>query len=152
MRKGFIAFSITLLCLLGSSVQADTLEILLGGERFNLEVVADPDSREQGLMGREALEANQGMLFDFPVGTRPAIWMRNMQISLDLLYVDSLGRLVQVFPQVPPCTAMPCEVYHANRPLRFVIEVPAGTIERLGLKVGDQLDLAGRQRQPPPAR
>jgi len=141
-----------LACLLASlPLQAQTLTATLGAEPYLLQLVADPDSRRQGLMGRTELDPGEGMLFDFPVGTRPAIWMRNMQISLDLLFVDSQARLMHIFPRVPPCASAPCDVYQADRPLRFVIEVPAGTAERLGLRVGDQLDLAGHESsQPPP--
>jgi uncharacterized protein len=130
--------------------ERERLEVELGGERFTLEVVDDEASRTQGLMGREALGANEGMLFDFPAGTRPAIWMRNMLISLDLLFVDEQGRLEQIFREVPPCRAMPCEIYRADRPLRFVIEVPAGTAERLGLNEGDQLQIGTRLSTPLP--
>jgi len=52
---------------------------------------------------------------------------------------------------VPPCAAPPCALYQADQALRFVIEVPPGTAEKLGLEVGDRLDLADHQlSQPPP--
>ncbi|HDZ58358.1 MAG TPA: DUF192 domain-containing protein [Pseudomonas xinjiangensis] len=151
-RKMLINVGLLCLSLLlaAGMVRADTAEVMLGGKVFELEVVADPASRTQGLMGRTELGDNQGMLFDFPMGTQPAIWMRNMVISLDLLYVDAEGRLVQLFDKVPPCAAMPCDVYRADRPLRFVIEVPAGTAERAGLQIGDNLDLNGLLATPPP--
>ena len=64
------------------------IQARLAGEPFQLELVNDPEQRRQGLMGREALLPDSGMLFDFPPGTRPAIWMRNMRMALDLLFVD----------------------------------------------------------------
>lgn len=133
-----------------ATAYAEPLQARLGSESFKLQVVDDPSSRRQGLMGREFLEPNEGMLFDFPADTTPAIWMRNMVISLDLLFVDEQGELVQVFAEVPPCTTAPCEVYRAERPLRFVIEVSAGTAARLGLTPGMELDLGGiTQRSAP---
>ncbi|WP_185265868.1 DUF192 domain-containing protein [Halopseudomonas xiamenensis] len=132
-------------------LQAQTLvQARLAGQSYQLELVADPDSRRQGLMGRSELAPGTGMLFDFPEGTRPAIWMRNMRISLDLLFVDENARLVQIFAEVPPCDAPPCVIYEAERALRFVIEVPPGTAAQLGLQTGDQLDLADRPSLPPP--
>jgi uncharacterized membrane protein (UPF0127 family) len=133
------------------SVVAEPIEIRLGDETFELDVVDDQQSREKGLMGRESLGENEGMIFDFPKGSRPAIWMRNMVISLDLLFLDEQGTLVQIFHRVPPCEAMPCEVYQAERPLRFVIEVAAGTANRLGLEPGQQVDLGTRLATPVPA-
>lgn len=126
------------------------IEARIADQRFQLEVASVPDRRRQGLMGRDELAAGSGMLFDFPAGTRPTIWMRNMQIALDLLFVDEQARVVHVFAEVPPCTELPCDVYEADQPLRFVIEVPAGTAARLGLQPGAQLDLGGYQLLPPP--
>jgi uncharacterized membrane protein (UPF0127 family) len=126
------------------------LELDLAGRIFQVEYVADPDTRREGLMGRTALPAGTGMLFDFPEGTRPAIWMRNMLISLDLVYIDQSGQIVQIFRQVPPCKAMPCEIYHAAQPIRFVLEVPAGTADSLSLEVGQTLALDALTARPPP--
>lgn len=126
------------------------LEVELGGERFRLERVADPESRRQGLMGRTELPDNEGMLFDFPAGTEPAIWMHNMVISLDLLYLDDDGRIAYIFANVPPCASQPCDVYQASEPLRFVLELSAGSAERLGLERGQVLDLGGALQQPVP--
>lgn len=143
---------VILLCVVAAlPLQAGTIEAKLGGQAYQLELVAEPDSRRQGLMGRTELAPGTGMLFDFPEGTRPAIWMRNMQMSLDLLFVDEHARLMQVFSEVPPCTASPCAIYQADQPLRFVIEVSPGTAEDLGLQPGDHLDLADHNLTPPPA-
>lgn len=122
----------------------------LAQETFHLQRVADPDSRRQGLMGRE-LAADEGMLFDFPVGTVPAIWMRNMRISLDLVYVDAEGRIANIFSDVAPCHSMPCAIYRADRALRFVLELPAGTARRLSLAEGQQLPMDALLALPVPA-
>lgn len=146
-------FSLVLLTGCATAQSAFTpqrVELDLAGVAFDIEYVADPDSRRQGLMGRGALPPRTGMLFDFPEGTRPAIWMRNMVISLDLLYLDANGRIVQIFREVPPCRAMPCEIYRADQPLRFVLEVPAGTADSLQLAVGQELPLGGLSDQPAP--
>ncbi|GGJ03613.1 DUF192 domain-containing protein [Halopseudomonas pertucinogena] len=143
--------SAVMLVLLCSSVSAqERIQARLGGHGFELELVREPEDRRKGLMGREQLAPDTGMLFDFPAGTTPSIWMRNMHIPLDLLFVDGLGTLVDVFTEVPPCTGQPCEIYQASQPLRFVIEVPAGTVQRLGLAPGDRIDLSGYQLRPAP--
>lgn len=146
----WLALPVLSVALLVQAQPQSVIEARLAEQSFQLELVDDPDSRRQGLMGRTELAAGTGMLFDFPAGTRPAIWMRNMQIALDLLFVDEQARLVHVFDQVPPCADLPCDVYEADRPLRFVIEVPAGTAHQLGLQPGAQLDLDGHQLSPPP--
>jgi uncharacterized protein len=123
-------------------------QLTLGSQVFQFSVADDPETRRQGLMGRE-LAPQTGMLFDFPQGTRPAIWMHNMQISLDLLFVDAEGRIQHLFAEVPPCRQTPCNIYQASEPLRYVLEVPAGTAQALGLKQGDQLDMSRLPSSPP---
>ncbi|QIB50480.1 DUF192 domain-containing protein [Pseudomonas sp. OIL-1] len=135
-----------------AAAHADPLEVTLGDERFYLDVVDDPASRRQGLMGRASLAPHEGMLFDFPPDTTPAIWMRNMLISLDLLFVDDQSKLMKVFADVPPCEDTPCEIYRVERPVRFVIEVAAGTAARLELESGMFLDLGPLAEQPAPVR
>ena len=153
MKHRWLAVIASLVALLAVlDAHAEPLEVILGGEHFYLEVVDDPASRRQGLMGRKDLAANEGMLFDFPPGTTPAIWMRNMLISLDLLFIDEQSRLVKVFAEVPPCAATPCDIYRVERPMRFVIEVPAGTATRLGLEAGMVLDLGAVSGRSAPAQ
>lgn len=140
-----------ILCLLGAGMlSAEELAARLAGEPFVLEVADDPQSRRQGLMGRTELPAGTGMLFDFPPGITPVIWMRNMHIPLDLVYLDEQALITHLFERVPPCQSMPCPLYEADRPLRFVIEIPAGTIERLNLTIGQSVDIGGREDQAPP--
>lgn len=147
-KAGWLA---VLALLIATATQAQPLvEARFADQPFQLELVADPESRRQGLMERTELAAGTGMLFDFPEGTQPAIWMRNMQMPLDLLFVNEQARLVHVFSEVPPCADLPCDVYQADQPLRFVIEIPAGTAGQLGLEPGAQLDLDGYQLSPPP--
>ena len=126
------------------------VSVQLADQTFMLEYVADPDSRRQGLMGRTSLPSDGGMLFDFPTGTQPQIWMRNMHISLDLLFVDKQGELVDIYHTVPPCPQMPCPLYGASRPLRFVLELPAGSAKELALQPGDRIALADVLQRPAP--
>ena len=132
-----------------TSAQAGTRSVVLGNTSFELTYVADPDSRRQGLMGVSDLPFGTGMLFDFPAGTQPAIWMRNMLISLDLVFVADTGEIRHVFSEVPPCAELPCALYQATQPLRWVIELPAGSVARLGLEEGDQLDMSELPPTPP---
>lgn len=151
MTLGLLRLLPVLGCLLGAGmVSADELTARLAGEPFILEVADDAQSRRQGLMGRNELPAGTGMLFDFPPGITPVIWMRNMHIPLDLVYLNEQAQITHLFEGVPPCESMPCALYRADRPLRFVIEVPAGTIEQLDLQVGQSVDISGREDQPSP--
>ena len=147
MKKILLSLAVAVLAC--TAVQADTRPVMLGNTAFELTYVADPDSRRQGLMGVSDLPFGSGMLFDFPAGTQPAIWMRNMLISLDLVFVAADGRIAHLFERVPPCADLPCAIYQAEAPLRWVLELPAGSVDTLGLKVGDNLDLSMLPAEPP---
>lgn len=136
--------------LAAASSSAAEIDASIAGKAFTLELADDPDERRQGLMGRTELAPGTGMLFDFPPGVTPVIWMRNMHIPLDLVYLDEQAVITHLFERVPPCKSMPCTHYKADRPLRFVIELPAGSIAELGLKVGEKVDVGGRETQPAP--
>ena len=147
MKTSLLAMVVAVLAC--TSAQAGTRSVVLGNTPFELTYVADPDSRRQGLMGVSDLPFGSGMLFDFPAGTQPAIWMRNMLISLDLVFVADTGEIRHVFSEVPPCAELPCALYQATQPLRWVIELPAGSVARLGLEEGDQLDMSELPPTPP---
>lgn len=147
MKTSLLAMVVAVLAC--TSAQAGTRSVVLGNTSFELTYVADPDSRRQGLMGVSDLPFGSGMLFDFPAGTQPAIWMRNMLISLDLVFVADTGEIRHVFAEVPPCAELPCALYQATQPLRWVIELPAGSVARLGLEEGDQLDMSELPPTPP---
>ena len=147
MKTSLLAMVVAVLAC--TSAQAGTRSVVLGNTSFELTYVADPDSRRQGLMGVSDLPFGSGMLFDFPAGTQPAIWMRNMLISLDLVFVADSGEIRHVFSEVPPCTELPCALYQATQPLRWVIELPAGSVARLGLEEGDRLDMSELPPTPP---
>ncbi len=113
----------------------------LKGKRFNVEVADTDASRERGLMFREHMEANHGMLFAFPQELPQAFWMKNTKIPLDILFFDHSGKLVALHQDVPPCTADPCPVYPSNAPALYVLELNGGMAAKLGVKPGDRLDI-----------
>lgn len=150
MGAGKAAMALLTMTLSAWAMAQPIIQARLAERIFQLELAELPEERRMGLMGRSELAPDSGMLFDFPPETVPSIWMRNMQIPLDLLFVDDSGKLIKVFSDVPPCPDLPCEVYRADQVLRFVIEVPAGTATRLGLRSGDVIDLGGYQLSPAP--
>ncbi|HLS83667.1 MAG TPA: DUF192 domain-containing protein [Arenimonas sp.] len=109
----------------------------LGGERFRVEVADDADSRARGLMFRDRLDADAGMLFVHPDEQPLAYWMKNTRIPLDILYFDASRRLVSV-SHAPPCSlGNGCPPYPSAGPAQYVLELNAGAARRLGVKRGD---------------
>jgi len=128
-------------CAAPSSLTTHSVE--LRGQHFFIELATNNAARERGLMARTALAADHGMLFVFASSAPQAFWMKNTLIALDILYFDDARKLVSVQRDVPPCTADPCPVYPSSGAARYVLELPAGTAQRIGVKPGDQLTING---------
>ena len=113
----------------------------LKGHRFVVELAQDEASRERGLMYREHMDANHGMLFVFEQEMPQAFWMKNTKIPLDMLFFDHAGKLVSVQEHVPPCVADPCSVYPSKGPASYVLELNSGMAAKIGVKQGDSLEI-----------
>jgi hypothetical protein len=113
--------------------------LLPGGGKVRAELADTPERRRTGLMFRDSLPPDGGMLLAFTDDDFHGIWMRNCRIALDLLWLDPQGRVIHVVESAPPCRADPCDSWVPPTPARFVLELPAGKAGREGLRLGSQL-------------
>lgn len=114
----------------------------LAGHRYGVEIADDEAERERGLMFRDELAADRGMLFIHERQEPQSYWMKNTRIPLDILYFDNARKLVSQQRDVPPCTlGDACPPYPSNAPARYVLELNAGEAARLSLQDGAQLRL-----------
>jgi uncharacterized membrane protein (UPF0127 family) len=127
---------------LSGCASTDSHWVELNGRRFSVEIADTNETRTRGLMFRDALPDDQGMLFVFEREEPLAFWMRNTRIPLDIFYFDAARRLVSVAKGVPPCTTSTCPSYPSAAPARFTLELNAGAAKRLGTQRGDVLTLA----------
>ena len=112
----------------------------LGGQRYGVEVADDDAERARGLMFRDAMDRDHGMLFIHEREEPQSYWMKNTHIPLDILYFDDQRRLVSQQRDVPPCNlGNACPPYPSNAPARYVLELNAGEAARLGLADGATL-------------
>jgi uncharacterized membrane protein (UPF0127 family) len=110
------------------------LEDAQGGVHpVDVEVAATPETRTRGLMWREVLPAGQGMLFIFPTDEVQSFWMRNTLIALDMLFIDSAGKIVGIIENAQPRTLSSRSV---GVPGRYVLEVPGGWSRAHGISRG----------------
>lgn len=116
--------------------------VALAGERYTVEIADDDAERARGLMFREVMPADAGMLFIHEQQAPLAYWMKNTRIALDILYFDSALRLVAQQRDVPPCSAGDaCPSYPSRAAARYVLELNAGQAARLALEDGATLQL-----------
>jgi len=140
MTKRFLP---VLLLLLFSTSSCMSFEprVQLGGEWFSVELATTPKDQSLGLMFRDSMPDNHGMLFIFPTEARRSFWMKNTRIALDIFYFDEELKLVSVSENTPPCRVQQCPSYPSDGPARYVLELNAGKAQQLGVAVGDPLEL-----------
>jgi uncharacterized membrane protein (UPF0127 family) len=112
----------------------------LKGQRFIVEVADTQEARNKGLMFRDSLGEDRGMLFIFDQQQPLAMWMKNTRIPLDILYFDQYRRLVSVSAGAPPCSLGDrCPPFRSTAPALYTLELNAGQASRLGVQPGDEL-------------
>lgn len=119
------------------------------GWTVQVDLALAPDEQARGLMFVDYLPADKGMLFLFDTDEARPFWMKNCLISLDLVWLDTDFRVVDISRDVSPCKADPCPSVYPNRPIRNVLEVQAGLCAAKGLKVGDKLVVLGLPQASP---
>ena len=113
------------------------------GARIRLELAISDQERALGLMFRDSLPAEAGMLFVFAEDDRWPFWMKNTFLALDLVWLDSAGNAVEVRANVQPCRNDPCPSYTPAAKGRAVLEVNAGFAKAHGIAAGSTLRYEG---------
>ncbi|MCI0510158.1 hypothetical protein C8E00_10559 [Chromohalobacter marismortui] len=127
-----------------SRLERATLEV--AGETLSVEVARQADDRARGLMERDALASDAGMLFVYPRQQPPeaVFWMYRTRIPLDIAFLGADGE-VRAIRHMQPCQAVSsaaCRSYSAGAPFRAALEVNTGYFARHGIEVGDRLPIA----------
>ncbi len=116
-----------------------TAEVDVNGEIIGLEVAETPQQQATGLMARESLPDDRGMLFPFEPARPVSFWMKNVLIPLDMVFIHR-GEIVAIAEDVPPCAATPCPTYGPeNQLVDYVLELRGGRSAELDLQVGDAI-------------
>jgi uncharacterized protein len=104
--------------------------------RFDVEIADDAAERAEGLMYRQSLADNAGMLFLYPSPQPVQFWMKNTLLSLDIVFVRANGTIARIAADTKP---MSVDLIPSGEPITAVLEVKAGTMRELGITVGDRL-------------
>jgi uncharacterized membrane protein (UPF0127 family) len=102
-----------------------------------VEVADTPSSREKGLMFRETLGEDSGMLFVFEEETSIPFWMKNTLIPLDIIYIDRDGYIVEIQENAQPCVVINCPSYPSSGEYLYALEINGGWSEENKVKVGE---------------
>ena len=121
-----------------------TVPMKLGSKTFTLEVANDTPEREKGLMRRDSMPADHGMIFVFAGEERLGFYMKNTRIPLDIIFVNSSGVVVSI-KQMRPYDV---STTYTDAPAKWAIELNQGAAAQAGVKVGDQLSIPETARTP----
>jgi uncharacterized membrane protein (UPF0127 family) len=113
-----------------------TVEMGNQGFILSVEVASTEKQRSIGLMYRDHLDLNKGMLFVFEHPAIQRVWMKNTLIPLDVLFVSAQGKIISIHKGLQPCVKKSCEIYDSMGIAKYMLEVNAGVVKKEKLKVG----------------
>ena len=113
-----------------------TIETARGRFQFMVEIAETPSTWTQGLQKRRQLAVDAGMLFNYHQPRDVAMWMKDTLISLDMIFIDERGVIVNVAENTVPLSQ---DQISSRVPVLAVLEVNAGTAARLGMRPGDRV-------------
>ncbi|MBT4768882.1 MAG: DUF192 domain-containing protein [Phycisphaerae bacterium] len=126
-------------------------QVRIGARDWDLELAISEAAIRRGLMDRATIPAGTGMIFVFSTPTVHRFWMANCLIDIDVIFLDGQGRVTTMYRMKAEPARGSAEsqlgyeqrlpLYSSHVPVRFAIEFPAGSIDHLGLRVGDRVDI-----------
>ena len=145
MNRLFYVFIAGVLCFLLCACEATTqpqstlptVQMKVGSKTYTLEVADNDESRTRGLMRRDSMPAEHGMIFVFKQPQKLAFWMKNTRIPLDIVYIDANAKVDSVKQMQP---YVETGVW-SEGPVRWAIELNQGQAAEAGAKAGDQLEI-----------
>ena len=122
----------------GQAAETEPLTVITqtGRHDFKVEVMATPADRARGLMYRKSVPEGTGMLFDFQYEQPVSFWMKNTYVSLDMIFIRENGAIARIASDTTPLSE---DVVPSGVPVRYVLEVVAGTAKRLKMQPGDKV-------------
>lgn len=121
-----------------------TISLKAGSQTIRADVAATDEARQKGLMFRDKLAPNEGMLFVFPQLAYHAMWMRNTPLPLSVAYMDDSGKILSIH-EMQPFTE---DSHQASGPARYALEMNGGWFTTNKVKIGDRIK--GLEKAPKP--
>ncbi len=121
----------------GRNLDNDNL-IKINQSFLKAEVALTPEERRTGLSNRESISFDEALIFIFDETDHQAVWMKDMNFSIDVIWIDEDRVIVDYIENLSPETYP--EIFISSSPVRYMIEVSAGFIKENNIKVGDKVD------------
>ncbi|OHA89294.1 MAG: hypothetical protein A2653_01210 [Candidatus Zambryskibacteria bacterium RIFCSPHIGHO2_01_FULL_43_25] len=125
----------------GRDVGNNSLEftdrIQVGDDFINVAIADSPEEQAKGLSDQLPIESHQGLLITFQSSGIYSIWMKDMKFALDAIWIDKNGEVVDIKTNLTPETYP--AVFTPRVPALYILEIPAGSVENFGIKIGDKV-------------
>lgn len=118
------------------TVKFRTIPLNIGIHMIQAEAAVTPAQREQGLMYREKMGPNQGMVFLFESATTICMWMKNTPLPLSVAFIDEQGKIVNIADMQPHSTESHC----GKKPVKYALEMNQGWFQQKNIKPGTLVD------------
>jgi len=130
-----------LLLIILAACAAKTPFVEIGSVQVSVELPGTPAEMARGLMHREHLGENNGMLFVFEKDQPQSFWMKNTLIPLDMIFINSNDKIVDIL-SAEPCEKDHCRSYVSKDDAKYVLEVNKGFSEKHNIEIGDEVMLS----------
>lgn len=153
MKHLALGMLVAMVCFAGgcedSPAGAPTVEMKIGSRTYHLEVARSEAEQEKGLMKRDSMPQDHGMIFVFRDEAQRSFWMKDTRFPLDILFLSSKGKVVSIHQM----RAYDMNNTYSDLPAQYAIELNKGQAKESGVKVGDVLNIPpdARARQKPAA-
>lgn len=114
-----------------------TTKMQIGNKQFELEIANTQSKRNIGLMRRDSMPSNHGMIFVFEEPDTHSFWMQNTRIPLDIVFIDASGRIVSI-QQMKPYDLTSIS---PPSPIKYAVELNEGAAAKAEAKIGDQVTI-----------
>ena len=116
-------------------------QVCFGRHCFDVELAITPVQKSLGLMFREKLDSQEGMLFVFNQEGQHSFWMKNTLIPLDIIWINKNQEIVFISENTPPCEKTLCPMVKPTENAKYVLEINGGLSKEMGLMVGDRAEI-----------
>lgn len=134
---GSLALVVLVALVLMPAVEPEARPTLtIGPTTISVEERITPEEKQLGLSYRASLGESEGMLFVYSEDVRPGYWMKGMNFAIDIIWLDANWQIADITPRIAPETYP--QAFYPAVPIRYVLEVNAGFVDKHSLRVGDQ--------------
>jgi|SRR3989344_2990061 len=116
-------------------------KVCFKGKCFDTEIADSEEERSMGLMFRDNLDLNKGMLFVFDEEDKYPFWMKNMKFPVDIIWINEGNEIVYMHKNTPLCPENVCFSIIPNKEAKYVLEINSGIADKINLNIGDKAEI-----------